>query len=102
MDEFERFLRLISPIKSVFSLYLLMYMLPISIPVLVTSSCYNEMVIDGKLNVDVAVIVGICTIVAFGWTTFFLIYFTNQRNNNPDLYQKGFMLDFNVEGSGYE
>jgi hypothetical protein len=56
------------------------------------------MVVNGKLNASVAIIVGICCLIAFLWTVFFLIYFTNQRNKNPELYQKGFMSDVNVKG----
>jgi len=102
MDAFERFLQLISPVKSVFSLYLLMYILPVAIPVLTAISFYEIMVVDGVLNVEIAGVVGTCTFLAFAWTVFFLIYFTNQRNNNPELYQKGFMSDLSVKGGDDE
>jgi len=102
MDAFERFLHLISPIKSVFSLYLLMYILPLSIPVLTAIAFYDTMIVNGKLDVAVVTIVGVCVIIAFAWTIFFLIYFTNQRNNNPELYQKGFMSELSVKGGDNE
>lgn len=102
MDGLERFLHLISPIKNIFGLYLLMYIFPLSIPVLTAMSIYEKMFENGELNVSVAIIVGICVLLAFFWTIFFLIYFTNQRNKNPELYQKGFMSDISVKGGNDE
>ncbi|MEJ1298505.1 MAG: hypothetical protein RPU63_13640 [Candidatus Sedimenticola sp. (ex Thyasira tokunagai)] len=102
MDQLERFLQLISPVKTVFSLYLLMYVLPVSVPVIVALQFYEAMVVGSQLNIAASIIVLTCGAVAFIWTIFFLIYFTNQRNKNPELYQKGFMSELNVSGESDE
>jgi hypothetical protein len=98
MDLLERFFGLFKPIKSVFSLYLLMYLFPLSIPVIIAMSMYDLMIIENKINTPVAIIVGICGFLSFFWTLFFLLYFTKQRNSKPELYEKGFMSELSVKG----
>lgn len=102
MDAFEKFFKLISPIKSVFGLYLLMYILPLSIPIILVMSIYEALMFKNTVNIPVAIIIGICALVSFAWTIFFLIYFTNQRNTNPDLYEKGFLSELTITGGQHE
>jgi len=102
MDILERFFALFKPIKSVFSLYLLMYVCPLSFPAITAMSVYESMIVENKLNTPVAVIVAICGLIAFLWTIFFLLFFTKQRNTKPELYEKGFMSELSVKGGSDE
>lgn len=96
MELLERIWKLISPVKSVFGLYLLMYSLPSALLLTVALGAYESMIVESRLNGPVAVLVGVCCAALFAWTVFFLTYFTKQRNSNPDLYQRGFMSEYTV------
>lgn len=102
METLERFLGLLKPIKSVFSLYLLIYALGMFIPIRFAMSLQDSAIANGVLNVPVVIAIGVSSLVSFIWSIFFLIYFTNQRNNNPELYEKGFMSELNISGGNNE
>jgi hypothetical protein len=83
---FDTFLSILKPIKSVFGLYLLMYALPILIPLYMAFSIKDALVSNnGEMSLPVALVQGACAIAVFLWTIFFLLFFTKQRTNNPEL-----------------
>jgi len=98
IEEFlNMFLSLLKPIKSVFGLYLLMYALPILIPLYIAFSIKDVLILkNGEISLPVALMLGGCVIVILLWTGFFLLYFTKQRTNNPELYEKGFLSELHI------
>lgn len=98
MDSLLKFLRMMNPAKSVFSLYLLMYVLPMFIPVMGAMAVHKHLISNDQLNVGVALFLGVCGIAGIAWTVWFLLYFTKQRNANPELYEKGFLSELEVRG----
>jgi len=102
MEIFQNFIKIFNPIKSVFSLYILMYILPMFIPILIVSSIYESLIVKNILNIPVVVLMFVCGIIAVVWTIYFLTYFTKQRNSNPELYEKGFMSELKVNGGSNE
>lgn len=97
---FSIFSSILKPIKSVFGLYLLMYSLPILIPLYVAFSTRSALIPkSGEMNIPAVLILGSCAIVVIVWTIFFLLYFTKQRTKNPELYEKGFLSEIKVSGA---
>lgn len=102
MELLEKFIKIFNPIKNVFSLYILMYILPMFIPISIFISIKKSIIVNNVLNVPVAILIGLCSLIGFMWTIFFLHYFTKQRNSNPALYEPGFMSGFTVAGGQHE
>ncbi len=98
MENFINFISsLFKPIKSVFGLYLLMYLIPLSLPLYIAVELQDALVSkEGDVIFAVAGILGLCYLAALGWTIFFLIYFTRQRTSNPELYEKGFLSELTI------
>lgn len=104
MDKFfSAFSVILKPIKSVFGLYLLMYSLPILIPLYIAFSIRNVLISQsGEMSIPVSMVLVGCAIVVITWTIFFLIYFTKQRTKNPELYEKGFLSEFKVGSANHD
>jgi hypothetical protein len=75
--------------------YILFYIIPLLIPLyIVAIACNNLVMSNGTINLQLIWVVIVCTVIVTTWTTFFLIYFTKARTNNPRLYGKVFISDF--------
>ena len=90
----------VRPVKNIFGLYVLIYVLPLSIPVLIALEAHPRLFdeLTNKVNTGAAIVIGSCCLFVVAWSIFFLIYFTKQRTKNPQLYRKGFVTDFSVRG----
>lgn len=76
-----------------FSFYLLFYIIPLLLPLLTGLSIYNSIILEHQLNLVVAKIVGLCSAFVIVWTVLFMAFLTYQRNANPELYGKDFMIE---------
>ena len=98
MDKFiNSFSSLFKPVRSVFSFYLLMYLIPLVIPLYIAFTLKDVLILEGKLNTSIAILLSICCFTAVGWTIFYLIFFTKQRTSNPELYEKGFLSEIRIK-----
>jgi len=96
-DFFEHIYRTISPVRSLFGLYILMYLLPIILPFYIAVTSLSKLILsDGSINSQLLTIVSVCSVTVLLWTIFFLIYFTKIRTKNPNLYGKTFVSEFRV------
>lgn len=89
----------IKPIKTIFAFYVVLYLFPLAFFFLIGYEIKEKLFIDNtdEVNVAAAIILAICSICIVSWTAFFLIYFTKERTKNPNLYNKGFLSDYNVK-----
>lgn len=93
---FSKFLNnltgLTRPIKSLFGLYMLMYLLPLGIPFYIVSMVWKGLIKDdSSVNCGIAITIILCALVVLLWTIYFVFYFTKIRERNPHLYGKGFI-----------
>lgn len=100
MEWFGKFLSVITPVKSVFGLYKLMFAVPLIICAFVIFNLSDDLVKEnGELNLDIAIFVAALVILVLAWAAYFLHYFTKNRNERPELYQQGFIdsLEYGVK-----
>ena len=90
----------VNPIKSIFGLYVLMFMLPLVIPLIIAYEAHSRLFdgVTNKVNAGAGIALCVCCLFVLGWAIFFLIYFTKQRTKNPQLYRQGFLTDYSVKG----
>lgn len=98
-DLWTGILNSIKPIKTIFSFYIVLYVLPSSFVALIGYKANKNLFMENacQLNLPAAIILAICALFVFGWTMFFLIYFTRQRTKNPHLYNKGFVDNLDIK-----
>ena len=72
------------------------------VPVMGAVAVYDHLIVNDRLNVAVAVFMGVCGIAGIAWTVFYFLYFTKQRNDNPELYERGFLSELTVSGGKNE
>jgi len=88
----------IKPIKTIFSFYVALYIIPLSFIAMIGYDANKNLFFKdtNQINLHVAIILAICALSILIWTAFFLIYFTRQRTKNPHLYNKGFLSNVSI------
>lgn len=100
IEEFKNLLtNLIKSIKTLFSLYVIIYLVPTFTVVYLLDYLKDKLFtsVAHDINCPIYYLFISLIIKLFLWSIFYLIYFTSQRTKNPHLYEKGFLKDFNVK-----